>query len=182
MGGEAVSGAMKGDIGLNRKVLGWLKRLHETRETGCSRASAGTAKRELFFRDGSILGIRTTVDEERLGELLIRLGRITRQHFEDASIFVRHGWRLGEIRRGAMLRRSPSSERDAAFGSVAGGNRSTVQLDEIPRDRKTQTGPAVAARRSAFELVKPLESRPHAARDESTWGLPPPRAMSKISS
>lgn len=85
------------DIGWNRELLAWLHRLDERRETGALKVSNGSTSRELHFRDGSIVGARTSVDRERLGELLIAEGRITRQHFEDASIFVRHGWRLGRI-------------------------------------------------------------------------------------
>jgi curved DNA-binding protein CbpA len=35
--------------------------------------------------------------EDRLGELLIRKGRITKRQFEDASHFIKSGWKLGEI-------------------------------------------------------------------------------------
>lgn len=81
----------------NGDVLRRLRILHRDRKRGALVVASDEASRELFFDDGVVIGVRTTVTAERLGELLIRLGRITRQHFEDASIFVRHGWRLGEI-------------------------------------------------------------------------------------
>lgn len=82
---------------LNQETARRLRAVHRARKSGSFLVEAGRARREIFLRDGAIVGIRTSVDAERLGELLIRSGRITRQHFEDASVFVRHRWRLGEI-------------------------------------------------------------------------------------
>lgn len=36
-------------------------------------------------------------EEDRLGEVMTRHGRITRHQFEDASSFIKSGWKLGEI-------------------------------------------------------------------------------------
>jgi len=82
---------------LNPEVTERLRALQRQKSTGRLHAASDSWSRELFFRDGRIVGIRTSVEEERLGNLLVRFGRITPQHFEDASLFVRHGWRLGEI-------------------------------------------------------------------------------------
>jgi tetratricopeptide (TPR) repeat protein len=82
---------------LNREALGWLHRARRERSTGRLEARSTSSLREVFFREGRIVGIRTSVEAERLGELLMRVGRITRQHFEDASIFVRKGIRIGRI-------------------------------------------------------------------------------------
>jgi tetratricopeptide (TPR) repeat protein len=40
---------------------------------------------------------QSDVHEDRLGEVMMRHGRITRQQFDDASHFIKSGWRLGEI-------------------------------------------------------------------------------------
>ncbi len=82
---------------LNLEVTRWLRLVQKETKTGKLLAKSESSRRELFFRDGRIIGIRTTVEEERLGNILVRIGRITREHFDDASIFVRHGWRIGAI-------------------------------------------------------------------------------------
>jgi tetratricopeptide (TPR) repeat protein len=83
--------------GLNREAIGWLRRVQTERTTGRLEARTTSAHREVFVREGRIVGVRTSVEAERLGDILMRVGRITRQHFDDASIFVRKGIRIGEI-------------------------------------------------------------------------------------
>jgi hypothetical protein len=84
-------------VGLNREAVRWLRHVRKERTTGRLESRTATGVREVFVREGRIVGIRTSVEAERLGELLMRVGRITRQHFDDASIFVRKGIRIGEI-------------------------------------------------------------------------------------
>ena len=88
---------MKNPEGLNRDAVRWLRRVRTERTTGRLEARTTSVLREVFLREGRIVGIRTSVEAERLGEILMRVGRITRQHFDDASIFVRKGIRIGEI-------------------------------------------------------------------------------------
>jgi hypothetical protein len=83
--------------GWNREAARWLRRVRKERSTGRLESRSGPVLREIFVREGRIVGIRTSAEAERLGELLMRMGRITRQHFDDASIFVRKGIRIGEI-------------------------------------------------------------------------------------
>lgn len=82
---------------LNVEATRWLRWVQGQSKTGRLLAKNASCSRELFFRNGRIVGIRTSIEEERLGNILVRIGRITRQHFDDASIFVRHGWRIGAI-------------------------------------------------------------------------------------
>jgi hypothetical protein len=102
--------------GWNREALKWLHRSRKERSTGRLEARSTSALREVFFREGRIVGIRTSVESERLGELLMRVGRITRQHFEDASIFVRKGIRIGQIL--AELRILDRAEIDPPFSAT----------------------------------------------------------------
>jgi hypothetical protein len=51
----------------------------------------------VFFRSGLVVGARSSRREDRLGELLIRIGLITKQQFSDASHFIKSGWKMGEI-------------------------------------------------------------------------------------
>jgi Domain of unknown function (DUF4388) len=82
---------------LDPEIVSRLRLVQREKKSGCLRSRATSASRELFFLAGRIVGIRTTDNEERLGNILVRIGRISRQHFDDASIFVRHGWRIGQI-------------------------------------------------------------------------------------
>lgn len=82
---------------LNREAVRVLRHVRKTRTSGRLEFKTSSAFRQMFFREGRIVGIRTSVEEERLGNLLLRIGRITKQHFDDASIFVRKGIRIGQI-------------------------------------------------------------------------------------
>jgi tetratricopeptide (TPR) repeat protein len=83
--------------GLNREAIRWLRHVRKNGTSGRLESGTSSTVREIFFREGRIVGIRTSVEAERLGNLLVRIGRITRQHFDDASIFVRKGIRIGQI-------------------------------------------------------------------------------------
>jgi tetratricopeptide (TPR) repeat protein len=80
----------------NRDVARELRRAHDERVTGRLHALVGDTVREIFFSNGDIVGVRTSAEDERIGSLLVRFELITRQHLEDAYVFVRHGRRLGE--------------------------------------------------------------------------------------
>ena len=60
-------------------------------------SEAGADRRAVFFGSGFIVAARSSCPEDRLGELLIREGRISKQQFDDASHFIKSGWKLGEI-------------------------------------------------------------------------------------
>lgn len=47
--------------------------------------------------DGGIVGARSTHSNERLGEVLLRKGHITKQQFDDVSIFVKKGRPMGQV-------------------------------------------------------------------------------------
>lgn len=82
--------------GFHRKIAERLRLAGGRCETGRLRAVIGKWVREIHFREGRIAGVRTSVEEERIGSLLVREGLVTRQQLEDAYVFVRHGKRLGE--------------------------------------------------------------------------------------
>jgi curved DNA-binding protein CbpA len=60
-------------------------------------SEAGEDRRGIFFRSGFIVAARSSRPEDRFGELLMREGRISKQQFDDASHFIKSGWKLGEI-------------------------------------------------------------------------------------
>lgn len=83
---------------VNTKVAGVLRRLERERRTGIFRTTAQEVSREVLFERGGIVGARSSSLDERLGEVMMRRGRITRQEFDNASVLVRsRGARLGDV-------------------------------------------------------------------------------------
>jgi len=82
---------------VNQQVAEAFKKLYFTKRTGVLTCEAGEARRAVYFSSGFVVGARSSLEEDRLGEVMMRHGRITRGQFEDASHFTKSGWRLGEI-------------------------------------------------------------------------------------
>ena len=82
---------------MNEKVAQSFRNLYLSKRTGMLMCEGEDASRALNFRSGFVVGARSSRTEDRLGEILIRKGRITKQQFEDASHFIKSGWKLGEI-------------------------------------------------------------------------------------
>jgi len=51
----------------------------------------------VLFDAGSVVAARSSLIEDRLGEVMIRHGRISRQQFEEAARFIKSGMKVGEI-------------------------------------------------------------------------------------
>ena len=82
---------------MNHQVADAFKKLYFGKRTGVLTCEAGEVRRAVYFSSGFVVGARSTLPEDRLGEVMMRHGRITREQFEDASHFIKSGWRLGEI-------------------------------------------------------------------------------------
>ncbi len=82
---------------MNQQVADTFKKLYFTKRTGVLTCEAGEARRAVYFSSGFVVGARSSLEEDRLGEVMMRHGRITRAQFEDASHFIKSGWKLGEI-------------------------------------------------------------------------------------
>ena len=82
---------------VNQQVADAFKKLYFTKRTGVLTCEAGEARRAVYFSSGFVVSARSSREEDRLGEVMMRYGRITREQFEDASHFIKSGWRLGEI-------------------------------------------------------------------------------------
>ena len=82
---------------MHERVCQLLRRLYLDKRTGVLLSEVGGDKRSLFFRSGLVVGVRSNLEHERLGEIVIRHGRITRQQFEDASHFIKSGKKMGDI-------------------------------------------------------------------------------------
>ncbi len=83
-----------------------LRALHDSRRSGVLVVSTDQASKALYLRGGHIVFASSTLEKEKLGENLIRLGRISRSQFLAAHhLVMRHA---GEIERGphAAMRRA----------------------------------------------------------------------------
>lgn len=81
---------------MNRKIVEVYKRIATESRTGSFDYDTDLAHRAILFQDGRIVSSKSDCNDDRLGEIMVRQGRITEDHLKDASIFVRHGKRLGE--------------------------------------------------------------------------------------
>lgn len=81
---------------MHPRIVAALRRLERERRTGVFRTSAETIRREIRLEAGAIVGAFSSSVDERLGEMMVRRGRITNQQLADASILMRSGRRLGD--------------------------------------------------------------------------------------
>lgn len=69
----------------------------EAGKNGALIGESGDAKRLVFFEGGELVGARSNVAEERLGEVMVREQQITATELEHAISFIRSGRKLGQI-------------------------------------------------------------------------------------
>lgn len=82
---------------MNQQVAEAFKKLYFGKRTGVLTCEADTARRAVYFQSGFVVSASSSLEQDRLGEVMIRHGRITQKQFEDASHFIKSGWKLGEI-------------------------------------------------------------------------------------
>ncbi len=82
---------------MNQQITETFKKLFFGKRTGVLTGEAGSTQRAVYFHSGFVVGAQSSRNEDRLGEVMMRHGRITKQEFADASHFIKSGWRLGEI-------------------------------------------------------------------------------------
>ena len=71
--------------------------LHLARRSGILRLSRNEVKKSVYFLDGSVVFAHSNQKHDRLGETLLRLGKITQEEFELASRdVIEKGKRLGQ--------------------------------------------------------------------------------------
>ena len=88
---------MKGTLG-EGVLPSVLRELYVGRKTGVLRFTQGSARRTIHFVKGSIVNAASEVPAEHLGEVLVRLGRLTRADFDRAGEAVRRERkRLGAV-------------------------------------------------------------------------------------
>lgn len=78
-----------------------LRNLHERRATGTLTVRSGAMAKSLYLKDGRIVFATSTEPEDRLGEVLIREGKLTREQLEIALERTR---KIGGLKKlGAIL-------------------------------------------------------------------------------
>lgn len=93
---------------MNLQVSKAFRQLYLGKRSGVLLSEAGQTKRSVIFKAGFIVSARSSLAQDRLGEVMVQCGRITPQHLADASIFIKSGRKLGEIL--AELRIVPQEE------------------------------------------------------------------------
>ena len=86
---------------MHSRIAAALRQLSRERRTGViktesSRGGATLAERSITLDKGSIVSAQSSAIDERLGELMVRRGRITLSQLSDAGKLVRSGRRLGD--------------------------------------------------------------------------------------
>src|SRR5262245_28061394 len=69
----------------------------EQKQTGVLHIRRGPIEKHVFFQDGRVVFARSTDLDERLGEVLLRLGKVTCRHVDDALRKALPGQRLGTV-------------------------------------------------------------------------------------
>ena len=82
---------------MHPRIVATLRRLGREKRTGVFRTTADTTRREVMLEQGAIIGALSTAVDERLGDIMVRRGRITQQQLDNASKLMRTGTRrLGD--------------------------------------------------------------------------------------
>ncbi|MBN8725563.1 MAG: DnaJ domain-containing protein [Acidobacteria bacterium] len=80
-------------------ILHLLQRFYTERFTGELICSKGLISKTIYFEDGSIIFANSSLSSERLGEMLIRIGRISISEYEQAANLMR----IKKLRFGSAL-------------------------------------------------------------------------------
>ena len=81
---------------MNPQVAKAFRELYLGHRSGVLLSEADHVKRSVIFKTGAIVSARSSRPEDRLGEVMVRAGRITPQHLTDAALFIKSGRKLGE--------------------------------------------------------------------------------------
>jgi hypothetical protein len=86
-------------VGNGRGILvgDFLLALHRNHATGILLLQDGEVRKEIFFHNGEIIFAQSNLKEDRLGESLVRRGKITQEDLDKASKEIRPDRKLGKI-------------------------------------------------------------------------------------
>jgi tetratricopeptide (TPR) repeat protein len=74
-----------------------MRSAYEAQKDGALISVKGGAKRLVFFEKGSLVGAKSELVEERLGEVIMAEGGVRREQLEVAARYIRSGRKLGRI-------------------------------------------------------------------------------------
>jgi hypothetical protein len=92
-----------------------LKDIYFSKRTGRMTFSRGGIQKSFFFQDGGMLFAKSNVSEERLGEILLRTGKISAETHQQISKYVQPQLLLGE----SLVQNKVLSQRDLYDGLLA---------------------------------------------------------------
>ena len=82
---------------INTKAARAMRSAYEGNKNGALLCEASSAKRMVFFEQGSLVGAKSNLPSERLGAVMVRHGRITQAQLDEATEYIRTGRKLGQI-------------------------------------------------------------------------------------
>jgi tetratricopeptide (TPR) repeat protein len=84
-------------VTFNNRVARAMRSTYEAEKDGALISETAGAKRLVFFERGYLVGAKSEVVRERLGEVIVAEGGVTRAQLEEATGFIRSGRKLGRI-------------------------------------------------------------------------------------
>lgn len=81
----------------NNRAARAMRGAFEAQKDGALISVTAGAKRLVFFEQGYLVGAKSELVEERLGEVIVSEGGVSRAQLEEATRFIRSGHRLGHI-------------------------------------------------------------------------------------
>lgn len=102
----------------------FLRDIHFNQRTGQLSFQRGDIQKSLIFQDGGLIFARTSVPEERLGEILYKIGKISRETWTTIPQLIQPDRMLGEV----LVQRKIISQKDLYDGLMAQMNAISLSL------------------------------------------------------
>ena len=84
-------------VRFNKRAARAMRGAYAGERDGALISETAGAKRLVFFEHGYLVGARSELVQERLGEVIVAEGGVTRAQLEEATRFIRSGRKLGRI-------------------------------------------------------------------------------------
>jgi hypothetical protein len=84
-------------VRFNKRTARAMRAIYEGEKDGALISETAGAKRLVYFERGYLVGAKSELVEERLGEVIVGEGGVTRKQLEEATRFIRSGRKLGRI-------------------------------------------------------------------------------------
>jgi len=107
-----------------RHIALFLRDIHFNQRTGQLSFQKSAIQKSLIFQDGGLIFARTNVPDERLGEILFKIGKISREIMSTIPQLVQPDKMLGEV----LVQRKIISQKDLYDGLMAQMNAITLGM------------------------------------------------------